>query len=342
MQDSTLITLAHGDGGRETRDLIEQVFLPVFSNSELAKLGDAAVLPTLKGPLAVTTDSFVINPLFFPGGDIGKLAIAGTVNDLAVSGATPAHITAAFILEEGLRVGDLRKIAISMAAEAAAAGVSIVAADTKVVEKGHGDGVFINTTGIGFLEFGSLVNCERIEPGDLILINGDIGLHGSAVLNSRQDMELTADIRSDCACLNGLIRDVLVHYGESVRYMRDPTRGGVAITLIEIARAAGLDLLLEERKLPFSEETRGYCDFLGLDPLYLANEGKVLLIIDRQSQERVLTTLQQHPLGRKSYVIGQVAWQSLSPAGGRVFLKTLYGGTRELSDISATQFPRIC
>lgn len=342
MKDKDRITLAHGDGGRATRELLAEVFLPIFSNDELMKLGDAAFLASPGRPLAVSTDSFVISPLFFPGGDIGKLAVAGTVNDLSVSGATPAYITAAFILEEGFLLGDLRKIALSMAAEAANAGVLVVAGDTKVVEKGHGDGVYINTTGIGVLKYGPMPDCRDIQGGDLILINGDIGLHGLAVLSRRQEMGLSSDIQSDCASLNGILKDVLVHHREQVKYMRDPTRGGVAITLKEIATASGLDMVLEEGKLPFSPETRGYSDFLGLDPLYLANEGKVLLIIDSRAQGEVLAILQKHPLGIKSCVIGRVSAEDLSPDGGRVFLKTLYGGTRELMDLNATQFPRIC
>lgn len=342
MKEADIITLAHGHGGRAMNDLIKNIFLPAFGHKELAKMGDAALLEIPQASLAVSTDSFVVNPLFFPGGDIGKLAVAGTVNDLAVSGATPLYLTAGFIMEEGCLLTTVAKIARSMAREALEAGIAIVAGDTKVVERGKGDGVFINTTGVGSLEFGPVVGYEKIQPGDSILINGDMGLHGMAVLSRRHGIELESGITSDCASLNGLIRQVLAGCREEVKFMRDPTRGGAAAALTEIAAASGLDILLDERLLPIPAEVKGYCDFLGLDPLYLANEGKVLLVIDPAAREKALRTLRSHPLGTDSCEIGQVKEKSLPKGEGRVLLKTLYGGTREIADDGGLQLPRIC
>ncbi len=341
MINKEIVTLAHGDGGLLTKELIEKVFLSAFKGKELTSLGDAALLPQIEGALAFTTDSFVVNPLFFPGGDIGKLAVAGTVNDLAVSGAQPLYLTVGFIIEEGFPFKDLKKIALSMAKEAEKAGVRIVAGDTKVVEKDKGDGVYINTAGVGVIK-GCVSKYENIKPGDLVLINGDIGLHGLAILSKRQGIEFESLVESDCASLNSLINGLRDKFSHKVKFMRDPTRGGLATTLKEMAESAKVSIELREELLPIPDAVKGGCEFLGLDPLYLANEGKTIIIINPEIKEGALNYLKSHPLGKNSCLIGEIKEKAPAKLQGRVFIKNSYGGTRELGYLYGTQLPRIC
>ena len=339
------ILLAHGDGGILTHTLIQELFHKYFTSAELATLSDAAILP-FPAPtnlLAMTTDSFVVNPLIFPGGDIGKLAIAGTVNDLAVSGATPLYLSAAFILEEGLDLSQLEKIVASMAATARAAHVKIITGDTKVVEHGRCDGMYINTTGIGMMQPGIHLGYDKIQPGDQLLINGGVGEHGVAVLAERAGLSFSTPLYSDCAALNGLIQDLLARFGASVKFMRDPTRGGLATTAKEIALSAKFDIWLKDEQIPVKDEVRGACELLGLDPLYLANEGKVMLVVDAQKAEEILSFIRDYyevnglVAGLNSAVIGEIR-----SGQGRVLLETPLGGTRLLEMLAGAPLPRIC
>lgn len=329
------LLLAHGDGGILTHRLIQGLFQKYFRAPELMALTDAAVLPGSER-LALTTDSFVVNPLVFPGGDIGKLAIAGTVNDLAVSGAEAKYLTAAFILEEGLELSLLEKVVASMAATAHAAGVSIVTGDTKVVERGKGDGIYINTTGLGFMRTEEL-GYHRIQAGDKIILNGGIGEHGVAVLTERNQFKLSENLQSDCMPLNGLINRLLDHFGTEIKFMRDPTRGGLATTAKEIALSSGYDLWLEEASIPVRDEVRGATELLGLDPLYLANEGKVITIASPDSAAEIVSLMQDQPEGKGAAIIGEIR------AGqGRVLLQTPLGGTRMVDMLAGAPLPRIC
>lgn len=329
------ILLAHGDGGVLTHQLIQGLFQKYFQAPELTALTDAAVLSG-SARLALTTDSFVVNPLFFPGGDIGKLAIAGTVNDLAVSGAEAKYLTAAFILEEGLDISLLEKVVASMAATAKAAGVSIVTGDTKVVERSKGDGIYINTTGLGFMQSLDL-GYHRIRPGDKIILNGGIGEHGLAVLTERNQFKLSETLRSDCTPLNSFIARLLDRFGQDINFMRDPTRGGLATTAKEIALSTGYDLWLEESSIPLKDEVRGATELLGLDPLYLANEGKVLTIASPGQAAEIVQFMQTLPEGREAAIIGEVR-----RGKGRVLLQTPLGGTRIVDMLAGAPLPRIC
>jgi len=337
------ITLAHGDGGILTRQLVAEIFLPAFSGGETDQLTDASPLSTIPGNLAVTTDSFVVNPLFFPGGDIGKLAVSGTINDLAVSGAEPLYLTAGFIIEEGLPLNNLQAIVSSMAGEALEAGVHVVAGDTKVLENKGGDGLFINTTGIGILRNSHLLTGKNVQPGDAVLINGAIGCHGVAVLSCREGISFETSIESDCASLHRLTGELRDKLGEQLKFMRDPTRGGVATTLREIALLTEQVIVLEEEKLPVPAEVRGACELLGLDPLYLANEGKVIAVVSEKKAAQALEIMRNNPLGRYACIIGRVAGpRPVDNAKGKVFLCTPYGGTRELDFLLGNPQPRIC
>ena len=327
------IMLAHGSGGRLSHELIRMMFQKHLGNSYLNQMNDATELPGYK-QIAVTTDSFVVSPLFFRGGNIGKLAVCGTVNDLAVSGAIPKFLTLALILEEGLPMEELERIIISVAETATEAGVTIVCGDTKVVERGSVDKIFINTTGIGYIT-DRLVGPERILPGDEIILTGSIGDHGIAILSEREGLEFGTPVVSDCAPLNGLI-DVFHQAG--VKCMRDPTRGGVATTLNELAQQAGVSVILEENKLPLSSSVEGACEMLGLDPLYLANEGKALVIVSPEVTEEVLRKMKTHPLGRQATCIGRV--QDVKP--GLVLLETPLGGKRIIGMLEGEHLPRIC
>ncbi|MEH6956073.1 hydrogenase expression/formation protein HypE [Neobacillus drentensis] len=329
------ISLAHGDGGELSHRLIKDVFIEAFGDGDSA-LFDAASVDIPVGRIAVTTDSFVIKPIFFPGGSIGKLAVAGTINDLAVSGAKPFYLTCGFVIEEGFPISDLRKIVYDMANEAKKTGVSIVAGDTKVVERGSADGVYINTTGIGIYEPNK--GCSlAFEEGDTILVSGTIGDHGVAVLAARGELGITVPINSDCASLNRMLAEVLDHI-TGVRIMRDPTRGGLATTLVEIAEDFQVTMKINELDLPVREEVHGVCDLLGFDPLYLANEGKAIIIVANQEKEKVLDILREYPEGKDAVVIGSV----IGKEKGQLLLETPLGSKRLLTRLSGTMFPRIC
>jgi hydrogenase expression/formation protein HypE len=333
---SERILLAHGSGGKLTHDLIRDLFQRHFSNAYLDDLGDAAVLPEQKGRLALTTDSYVIQPIFFPGGDIGKLAVCGTVNDLSMVGARPLYLTAGYILEEGLPFADLERIAASMAETARAADVQIVAGDTKVVDKGSADKVFINTAGVGWISDGVDLSSKRMQAGDAILVSGTMGDHGVAILCQREGLEFSTTLASDCAPLNGLAQ-VLLDCG-GVRVMRDPTRGGLATTLVELARGGGLGLEIDEGHIPVKDAVRGACELLGLDPLYVANEGKLVAVVAGADANAILAVMQAHPLGRNARIIGRVT----EAHPGRVVLRTALGVARLLEMLTGDQLPRIC
>jgi hydrogenase expression/formation protein HypE len=329
------ISLAHGDGGELSHRLIKDVFIEAFSDGNSA-LFDAASVDIPVGKIAVTTDSFVIKPIFFPGGSIGKLAVAGTINDLAVSGAKPLYLTCGFVIEEGFPISDLKKIVYDMANEAMKTGVSIVAGDTKVVERGSADGVYINTTGIGV--YAPEKGCSlEFEEGDAILVSGTIGDHGVAVLAARGELGITVPINSDCASLNRMLGEVLEHT-KGVRIMRDPTRGGLATTLVEIAEDFHVTMKINELDLPVREEVHGVCDLLGFDPLYLANEGKAIIIVAHQEKKKVLDILREYPEGRDAVVIGSI----IGKEKGQLLLETPLGSKRLLTRLSGTMFPRIC
>jgi hydrogenase expression/formation protein HypE len=335
------IVLGHGSGGKLTADLIDRIFLPAFRNPVLDKLDDQAVLIIGDSRVAFTTDSFVVTPIFFPGGDIGRLAVHGTVNDLAMSGAQPLYLSAAFILEEGLPVDDLRRIVESMRAMAAEAGVQFVTGDTKVVDRGKGDQIFINTTGIGVIPAGVNISADRARPGDAILLSGYLGDHGMAIMSQREGLEFEGAIESDCASLHTLVAAMLAAPAgapDFVHCLRDPTRGGAATTLNEIAKRAKVGMLLNERAIPVRESVRGACEVLGLDPLYVANEGKLLAVVRADMAHAVLAQMRAHPLGRDAAIIGEV----VAEHPGMVLMKTEVGGTRVLDVMFGEQLPRIC
>lgn len=332
-----IILLAHGDGGKLTHRLIEDLFLRHFANPLLAPLSDAACfdLPA-GGRVALTTDSFVVSPLFFNGGDIGKLAVSGTVNDLAVSGAEPLYLTAGFILEEGLPFSVLERVVESMSAEARQAGVSIITGDTKVVGKGHADQMFINTTGLGVIPCGIDLGYHRVEPDDAVVVSGFIGDHGLAILAERQEMVVDNAPASDCASLNRFIAPLLGEFS-GIKLMRDPTRGGLATTLKEIAQSCRVDIYLDDTAIPVRPEAGGLAEILGLDPLYMANEGKFLALVKAGQAEKLVERMRRHPLGEAAAVIGKV-----QPGSGRLYLRTAYGGTKRLEMLSGAPLPRIC
>jgi hydrogenase expression/formation protein HypE len=331
------IVLGHGSGGKLTSDLIQKVFLPAFSNDYLARLDDQAVLQLDGSRVAFTTDAFVVTPIFFPGGDIGHLAINGTVNDLAMSGAKPLYIAAAFILEEGLATDDLYRVVSSMSAAAKQAGVLLVTGDTKVVNRGKGDKLFITTTGLGIVDNSVRISADRARPGDKILLNGTIGNHGMAIMSQRENLEFDGAIESDTAALHTLVADML-NAGIEIHCLRDPTRGGVATTLNEIAASSRAGMVIDERRIPVREAVQGACEILGLDPLYVANEGKLLAIVKSSDAAVALRTMREHPLGPEAQVIGEV----VSEHPGMVLMKTAIGGTRVVDVMFGEQLPRIC
>jgi hydrogenase expression/formation protein HypE len=336
------VTLAHGGGGKAMKDLIDDVFVDAFANPLLAPLDDQARLDlaALAGHgdrLAFTTDSFVVDPLVFPGGDIGKLAVCGTINDLAVGGAVPLYLSCAVIIEEGVSIDFLRKIARSMAETARAAGVLIVTGDTKVVNKAACDKVFITTTGIGAISQKIDLGAHRARAGDLVLVNGLLGDHGAAILCARGDLALESPIASDCAPLHELVATLLAA-APGTRFMRDPTRGGVATVLNEIAEAAQVAIEIDEAATPIREEVRGFCEILGLDPLYLANEGKIVAILPPDEAQDALAAMQGHPLGKAASLIGCVT----AGEPGRVTMRTVFGGNRIVDMLVGEQLPRIC
>jgi len=336
------VTLGHGAGGKLTHDLVEEVFLSRLDSATLGELGDAAVLARpLAGRFAFTTDSFVVRPLFFPGGDIGKLAVNGTVNDLAVSGAEPLYLSAGFILEEGLEIDVLHRIADSMAAAARTAGVEIVAADTKVVERGKGDGVFINTAGVGRLLDGQALSPKAAVAGDRLLLTGTLGDHGLSVYLARQDLGIEVPVQSDCAPLNQILLPMLREFPGEIRFMRDLTRGGAATILNELAAQGGNEVLVDEEAVPVAPAVRGACEMLGFDPLYLANEGKALVVVSAAAAEKVLEFLRARDLGRNAAIVGEV--RGAAPSGKPiVLLRTSVGGLRILDPLIEDQLPRIC
>lgn len=335
--DTDLILLGHGSGGRLSHQLLDELIIPTLSGIPTSGQNDAAVLEHDGRRLAFTTDSYVVDPIFFPGGNIGDLAVNGTVNDLAMVGAEPLAISVGIILEEGFSRSELGTILRSMRAAADQAGVSIVAGDTKVVPRGKADRIFINTSGIGVLRHSLKIGGANARVGDKILINGTIGDHGIAVMAKREGLELETDIRSDCAPLNGIVADLLAE-GESIRVLRDPTRGGVATTLKEIAIQSDVSITLDESALPLKGAVRGVCAVLGLDPLYVANEGKVLVFVSPDAAERALARMRMHPLGKDAAVIGEVT----STGGGRVRMETVTGGMRAVEMLAGEQLPRIC
>ncbi|MEO1144609.1 MAG: hydrogenase expression/formation protein HypE [Cyanobacteria bacterium J06638_22] len=339
LRDKT-ITLAHGSGGRAMQDLIEALFVQAFQEGPANALEDQARIPldelTAQGDrLAFTTDSFVVDPIIFPGGDIGTLAVNGTVNDLAVSGAIPRYLTCAMILEEGLPMQTLRQVVASMAAAAKQAGVAIVTGDTKVVPRGGADKIFINTAGIGVMRTGVTPAAVHIQPGDVVLVNGPIGNHGATIMVARGELSLETDLQSDCQPLNGLV-DVIISVCPEVKAMRDATRGGLATVLNEFAESARVGIRLIEEQIPVDDAVKGLCELLGLDPLYLANEGKLVVVVPPEQAEEVLAAMRSHPSGTQSQIIGQVT------DGQWVSLKTAFGTERVIDRLVDDQLPRIC
>jgi hydrogenase expression/formation protein HypE len=334
------INLSHGSGGKATHNLIEGVFAPAFSNPLLDAMDDAATF-SINGSgqrLAFTTDTYVVSPLFFPGGDIGKLAVHGTINDLAMAGAQPLYLSAGFILEEGFPIAELRRIVASMAAAASDAGVAIVTGDTKVVQRGKADGLFINTAGIGLIRATGPLGQARVQPGDRVLLSGPVGDHGIAIMLAREALDIETDVESDTAPLHTLVAALIEAAGDGVHCMKDPTRGGVATTLNEIAIGSEVSIGLDEHAIPVRPEVRGACEILGLDPLTIANEGKMLAIVSAEKAEAALAAMRSHPLGRETAIIGTV---QAEPAG-MVFLRTDIGGMRVLDMLVGDPLPRIC
>lgn len=327
-----IITLDYGSGGKKTAALIDEIIVPELGNAALNSLGDGAVL---EGGLAFSTDSFVVSPLFFPGGDIGKLSVCGTVNDLAMCGAEPKYLSLALIIEEGLPAEDLRRVVASIKSAAEAAGVQVVTGDTKVVERGRGDGLYINTAGIGLVKYPGL-GPDKMRPGDAVLLSGTAGDHGAAVMLARDGL-MEGEIRSDCAALNGLAF-ALLGSGAQVRVLRDPTRGGVATTLCEFAESAKLGIELDEAAIPVRRDVSAACALLGLDPLYCANEGKMLAVVAPEDAQAALAALRSRPEGENAAIIGRVTVER----PGRVALRTAAGGARLLQKLAGAQLPRIC
>jgi hydrogenase expression/formation protein HypE len=338
----THITLAHGSGGKAMRDLIDDVFVSNFDNPILSQLEDQATfnlasLMQQGDRLAFTTDSYVVDPLFFPGGDIGELAVNGTINDLAVSGAKALYLTCSVILEEGLSVETLRRVVKSMKAAADKAGVQIVTGDTKVVHRGAADKLFINTAGIGVIRPGVSISAHNIKPGDAVIINGQLGNHGAAILIARGELALESNIESDCYPLHNLVETIL-NVCPDIHAMRDATRGGLATVLNEFAFSSNVGIRLNEKSIPVHEEVKGICEILGLDPLYLANEGKLVVVLGRENADKVLSAMKSHPAGKDACIIGEV----ITSPPGIVLLKTGFGAERIVDMLVGEQLPRIC
>lgn len=338
LRDYPTIVMGHGSGGKLSAELVEHLFLPAFRNEALASLGDASVVAPMAGRIAMSTDSFVVRPLFFPGGSIGDLAVNGTVNDLAMIGARPLYLSAGFILEEGFPIADLARIVERMAAAARAAGVQVITGDTKVVERGHGDGCYINTSGIGIVREGIQLSPAAVRPGDAILVSGPIADHGMAIMSVREGLEFESEIVSDCAALHELAGAVLEAGGGAVHAMRDPTRGGVGATLQEIAEASDVGVVVEEGALPVRGDVQSACEILGLDPLFVANEGKLVAFVEAGAAEEVLKAMRAHPLGggaaRVGYAVGEHR---------RILVaRTRIGAHRVIAPPIGEQLPRIC
>lgn len=331
------VDMSHGSGGRAMAQLIDELFLRAFDNHWLRQMNDNAVFPVSSGRMVVATDSHVVSPLFFPGGDIGCLSVHGTVNDVAMSGARPLYLCASFILEEGFPLADLRRIVQSMARAAQEAGVAVITGDTKVVERGKGDGVFITTTGVGRLLTGIEISGDRAQPGDKILVSGTLGDHGVAIMSLRENLSFTTNIESDTASLHGLVADMVAAVPE-IHCLRDPTRGGLASALNELAHQSGVGIQLRESDLPIRNEVKGACEILGLDPLYVANEGKLVAICPPQRAGYLLDIMRAHPLGKDAAIIGEVR----EDPHGFVEMATAFGGNRIVDWLSGEQLPRIC
>jgi hydrogenase expression/formation protein HypE len=337
LRDSPFVVMGHGGGGAMSNELVEHLFLPAYGAAGSTELGDSAVITVGGVRLAFSTDSYVVKPMFFPGGSIGDLAVNGTVNDLAMSGATPLFLSTAFIVQEGTELAELGRIATAMGAAARAAGVRLVTGDTKVVDSGSGDGVYLNTAGIGLVPDGVRINPRRATAGDAVLISGGIGLHGVAVMSCREGLEFGTTVRSDTAPLHGLVADMIAT-GADLHVLRDPTRGGVAASLNEIARASTVGIELVERDLPIPATVRDACSLLGLDPLQVANEGKLLAVVPADSAEEVLAAMRAHPYGRSACRIGSCVPEH----PGMVVARTALGGTRVVTLPIGEQLPRIC
>jgi hydrogenase expression/formation protein HypE len=331
------VLLAHGGGGNLSHQLIQKMFISQFSNSFLNEEHDGAVIPVKEGRIAFSTDSYVVHPVFFPGGNIGELAINGTVNDLSMCGAKPLFISVGFIIEEGLPMEELWQIVLSMRHAAEDAGVQIVTGDTKVVDKGKGDKIFINTSGIGFINPGVDISPKNCSVGDVIILNGRIADHGIAIMSAREGLSFETQIKSDTAPLNSLV-EVMLNASRNIHVLRDPTRGGLASALNEIAMTSKQSLIIDEKSIPISEEVKGACEILGLDPLYIANEGKLIAFVPEADSAKVLNAMRSHPLGKDSVIIGKV----VTGNSGSVVMKTSIGSTRIVDMLSGEQLPRIC
>jgi hydrogenase expression/formation protein HypE len=338
ISDYPRVVLAHGGGGKLSKQLVDTLFLGAYGNDVLAVLHDGAVLDVPAGRIAFSTDSFVIDPPFFPGGNIGSLAVHGTVNDLAMCGARPIGLSAGYILEEGFPMEDLWRIATAMRDAALQAGVPIVTGDTKVVDRGKGDGVFINTTGVGIIPEGVHIAPTRARPGDVIIVSGQLATHGIVIMSTREGLEFETELITDSAPLNSLVFDVLDEVGADLHVLRDPTRGGAASALNEIAGSAGVGVRIDEAALPVMDEVRGACEILGLDPLYVANEGKLLAFVAPDAADRALARMRAHPLGQHATVIGEV----VAAHPGRVIQRSRIGGERIVEMLTGEQLPRIC
>jgi len=332
-----IIEMGHGSGGRASATLIEELFVRHFDNSLLNQGNDQAAFNVAAGRMVISTDAHVITPLFFPGGDIGSLSVHGTINDVSMSGAAPLYLAASFIIEEGFPLADLEAIVISMARASKAVGVPVVTGDTKVVERGKGDGVFITTTGIGIVSAGIDISGDRAKAGDVIIVSGSIGDHGIAILSSREGLEFGTAIESDSAALHTLVA-AMVAEAPGIRCLRDPTRGGLATTLNELARQSKVGMRIEETEIPVKAEVRGACELLGLDPLYIANEGKLVCIAAAEDAGRLLAVMQKHPLGQNAAIIGTVC----ADAQQMVVMQTAFGGNRVVDWLAGEQLPRIC
>lgn len=332
------ILLSHGSGGIKTHDLIKNIFYKHFKNKFLETLDDSAVFNIPKSQLAFTTDSYVITPYFFPGGDIGKLAVCGTVNDLTCQGATPLYISCGFIIEEGFSIKDLERIVLSMAKTAKQANVKIITGDTKVVRKNEADGIFINTSGIGIIQKGISISSKNAKTSDKIIVTGTIGDHGASILIKREGLEFKTNLKSDCAPLNNLAQKVLSKT-KKIHVIKDPTRGGLATTLNEIAQASKVNILINEKDIPVRPQVNGVCEILGIDPLYMANEGKIIIIASEEEAVKILPIIKKHEFGKDAKIIGQVLQKAANP---QVFIKTKLGTKRILNMLTSEQMPRIC
>ncbi len=336
--DHGLIDLSHGAGGRASAQLIDEIFHQAFDNPILNRGDDQAAFDVPAGRMVISTDGYVISPLFFPGGDIGSLAVHGTINDVAMAGAQPLHLTAGYIIEEGFPLFDLKRIAQSMACAARDAGVAIVTGDTKVVERGKGDGVFITTTGIGLVPPGLHLSADRARPGDLVILSGSVGDHGVAVMSKRNNLGFETDLLSDSAALHELVAEMVRVAPQALRVMRDPTRGGLAAALNEIAQQSGTGFLIHEDRIPVRAEVAAACELLGLDPLYVANEGKLIAIVAPEAADRIIEAMRAHRLGRDAVVIGEVTPDEQC----LVQMTTAFGGGRTVDWLTGEQLPRIC